>query len=244
VGLHPTPTLAASLTLHTPFPAPPHKHPQHQHFYRPITTLITPPPTPHPSDLVVGGVPLTLLDTAGIRASTDRVEAIGVQRSQLAAAAADIVLMVVDAAEGWTEADGEIFKALWGKGPGARDCKVKGMALMVANKADLAGEGRSVASGWVGGVGEGGGFFWGGRQDLSAMQLHAALQHLQSAAGCSTSSTLNRQQPPVTLKTQGGHEVPLPLPVKDAFHAVVRTCAVSRDGLSTLEEAILQVRLL
>jgi hypothetical protein len=39
----------------------------------------------------------------------------------------------------------------------------------------------------------------------------------------------------------GGQEVPLPLPVKDAFHAAVCTCAVSRDGLGSLEEAILQV---
>jgi hypothetical protein len=37
--------------------------------------------------------------------------------------------------------------------------------------------------------------------------------------------------------------VALPLPVKEAFHTVVRTCAVSRDGLGSLEEAILQVRL-
>ncbi|GBF90356.1 tRNA modification GTPase-like protein, partial [Raphidocelis subcapitata] len=127
--------------------------------------------------LTVGGVPLTLLDTAGIRAASDAVEAIGVERSQAAAAGADIVVMVVDAASGWTEADGEIFSGLWGKGPGTRGCKVKGAALLVANKADLAGD----------------------------------------------------------------REVQLPLLVKEAFHAVVRTCAVSREGLGSLEEAILQL---
>lgn len=86
-------------------------------------------------------MPLTLLDTAGIRAAADAVEKIGVERSQAAASNADIVLMVVDAAAGWTEADQDIFGGLWGKGPGSKACKVKGMALLVANKADLAGEG-------------------------------------------------------------------------------------------------------
>eukprot|EP00775_Hariotina_reticulata_P008308 gene8308-8493_t len=90
--------------------------------------------------LVVSGVPVTLLDTAGIRASTDTVEQLGVERSTAAAVAADIVIMVMDAAAGWTDADGEIFDALWGRqGPTSSSCKVKGPALLVANKQDLAG---------------------------------------------------------------------------------------------------------
>ena len=55
-------------------------------------------------------------------------------------AAADLVLMVIDASEGWTEADGMIFSSLWGQGPGSRSCKVRGQAMLVANKSDLAGE--------------------------------------------------------------------------------------------------------
>jgi hypothetical protein len=62
--------------------------------------------------------------------------------------------MVIDAAKGWTEADAAIFKELWGKGPGTRDCKVKGMALLVANKADLAG-GWAARAGAVDGQGRG-----------------------------------------------------------------------------------------
>lgn len=97
--------------------------------------------TPTIAGLVVSGVPLTLLDTAGIRSSRDTVEQLGVERSTAAAAAADLVIMVIDAAAGWSDEDGEIFTALWGKeGPGSRGCLVKGPALLVANKMDLAGE--------------------------------------------------------------------------------------------------------
>lgn len=93
------------------------------------------------ADLVVSGVAVTLLDTAGMRSSSDVVEQLGVERSAAAAAAADVVVMVVDAEQGWTDADGEIFDSLWGKeGPGSRSCKVRGPALLVANKQDLAGD--------------------------------------------------------------------------------------------------------
>lgn len=47
--------------------------------------------------LEVGGVAVTLLDTAGLRAASDAVERIGVARSHAAAAAADIVMLVYDA---------------------------------------------------------------------------------------------------------------------------------------------------
>ncbi len=52
-----------------------------------------------------------------------QVEALGVERSQAAAAAADIVIMVLDASVGWTAQDGEIFAALWGHGVGSANCK-------------------------------------------------------------------------------------------------------------------------
>jgi tRNA modification GTPase len=48
--------------------------------------------------LDLGGFPVTVLDTAGIRASDDPVEQEGVRRAQVRAAAADLVLWVVDAA--------------------------------------------------------------------------------------------------------------------------------------------------
>ncbi|EFN58878.1 hypothetical protein CHLNCDRAFT_19706, partial [Chlorella variabilis] len=58
--------------------------------------------------VVIGGIPITLLDTAGLRESVDLVEQIGVERSMAAARQADIVLMVLDAQAGWTPGDAEI----------------------------------------------------------------------------------------------------------------------------------------
>lgn len=62
------------------------------------------------SRLVVEGIPVQVLDTAGIRESIDRVEQIGVERSRTAAQTADLVLFTIDAQAGWTEADQTIYE--------------------------------------------------------------------------------------------------------------------------------------
>ena len=62
------------------------------------------------SQLVVGGIPVQVLDTAGIRETVDQVEKIGVERSHRAANDADLVLFTIDAASGWTSADQEIYE--------------------------------------------------------------------------------------------------------------------------------------
>ncbi len=78
------------------------------------------------SQLVVGGIPVQVLDTAGIRETLDQVEKIGVERSHRAASAADLVLFTIDAAAGWTENDEEIYQ------------QVKDRPLiLVVNKIDL-----------------------------------------------------------------------------------------------------------
>ncbi|MEO1560803.1 MAG: tRNA uridine-5-carboxymethylaminomethyl(34) synthesis GTPase MnmE [Cyanobacteria bacterium J06632_19] len=78
------------------------------------------------SQLVVGGIPVQVLDTAGIRDTEDRVEKIGVERSRSAAQAADLVLFTIDATMGWTKEDELIYE------------QVKHRPLILAiNKIDL-----------------------------------------------------------------------------------------------------------
>ena len=81
------------------------------------------------SQLVVGGIPVQVLDTAGIRETEDQVEKIGVERSRSAAQAADLVLFTIDATTGWTKDDEEIYE------------QVKHRPLiLVINKVDLVKE--------------------------------------------------------------------------------------------------------
>lgn len=62
------------------------------------------------SQLVVGGIPIQVLDTAGIRDTQDQVERIGVERSRAAAESADLVLFTIDAQAGWTPDDRDIYE--------------------------------------------------------------------------------------------------------------------------------------
>lgn len=51
------------------------------------------------------GVPVTLIDTAGIRSTTEQIESIGVDRTRRAAADADLLLVVIDGSEQTNEED-------------------------------------------------------------------------------------------------------------------------------------------
>lgn len=62
------------------------------------------------SQLIVGGIPVRVLDTAGIRETSDVVEQIGVSRSRAAAQAADLIVLTIDARVGWTAAESEIYE--------------------------------------------------------------------------------------------------------------------------------------
>jgi len=86
------------------------------------------------SQLVVGGVPVQVLDTAGIRDTENIVEQIGVARSRQAALSADLVLFVMDVSQGWTAADQAIYDQL---ALGERRQQAPNAVLVVANKEDL-----------------------------------------------------------------------------------------------------------
>ncbi|HLJ75708.1 MAG TPA: GTPase, partial [Thermoanaerobaculia bacterium] len=53
----------------------------------------------------IGGLPVTIADTAGLRESDDVVESIGVERARKAAESSDIILYLVDASAGLTDDD-------------------------------------------------------------------------------------------------------------------------------------------
>ena len=62
----------------------------------------------------VRGVPLKLIDTAGIRETEDIVERIGVERSKEMLNEADLVLIVLNYSEALTKEDEELFRAVQG----------------------------------------------------------------------------------------------------------------------------------
>jgi tRNA modification GTPase len=53
----------------------------------------------------IGGLPVTIADTAGLRESSDVVEGIGIERARQAAGTADIVLYLIDSAVGMSDED-------------------------------------------------------------------------------------------------------------------------------------------
>lgn len=74
----------------------------------------------------IRGVPLRLVDTAGIRETEDLVEKIGVDRSRKVLKEADLILLLLNYSEPLTEEDEKLFEA------------IRGMdAIVVVNKTDL-----------------------------------------------------------------------------------------------------------
>src|SRR5579872_6468817 len=81
--------------------------------------------------VALGGIPIKLVDTAGIRHSTDEAESIGIRKSYEALSEADLVLVVLDSTQELSAEDRELL-----------DVSAKRRALAVANKSDLAPDGQ------------------------------------------------------------------------------------------------------
>jgi len=77
--------------------------------------------------VALGGIPVRLVDTAGIRRALDEAESIGIQKSLEALAEADLVLVVLDASEPLSSEDQTLL-----------DQVERRAAIVVQNKADLA----------------------------------------------------------------------------------------------------------
>ena len=75
----------------------------------------------------LGGIPVHLVDTAGIRHALDEAESIGIRKSMEALADADIVLVVLDASQPHTPEDDELLAHVTSRA-----------AVLVQNKSDLA----------------------------------------------------------------------------------------------------------
>ena len=74
----------------------------------------------------INGIPLKLVDTAGIREAADEVEKIGVEKSIKQAEEADLIIAIFDSSKELTEEDLEILKLIENK-----------KAIILLNKSDL-----------------------------------------------------------------------------------------------------------
>ena len=84
----------------------------------------------------LGGVPFVLVDTAGITETPDLVEQLGVARSRRAAQGADLVLLVLDAAQPLTPADEAIIAELLAEDSDSPPAILRRLVI-VRNKSDL-----------------------------------------------------------------------------------------------------------
>jgi tRNA modification GTPase len=59
-------------------------------------------------EIFIHGLPIQIIDTAGLRETDDPVERIGIERAWQAIAQADYALYLIDSRKGWTEADAQL----------------------------------------------------------------------------------------------------------------------------------------
>jgi tRNA modification GTPase len=143
----------------------------------------------------IEGIPVHVIDTAGLRPPSDPVEKLGIARTWAAIEHADLVVLLVDATQGEAAADREIM----GRLPGAltrlrvmnkidllprppafergRDAGTVWLSAKTGDGVDLLRRALLEAVGWLGGSTEG--LFMARERHLQALQL--ARRHLENA---------------------------------------------------------------
>jgi tRNA modification GTPase len=89
--------------------------------------------------VAIGGLPVRLIDTAGIRQALDEAESIGIRKSMEALADADLVLVVLDASQDVDDTDRELMRDVEGR-----------TAIVVENKIDALSPGSLLLDGTSG----------------------------------------------------------------------------------------------
>jgi tRNA modification GTPase len=144
----------------------------------------------------IEGIPVHVIDTAGLRPSSDPVERLGIARTWKAIEDADVVVLLVDATQGEAAADREIMGRLPAALPRLRvmnkidlltrspafergcNAGTVWLSARTGDGVDLLRRAMLEAVGWLGGSGEG--LFMARERHLQALQL--AKTHLERAA--------------------------------------------------------------
>lgn len=157
------------------------------------------------ADVAIGGVPVTLIDTAGLRETADPVEREGVRRSREIVASADLVLFVLDGSRAAFAGDRSAYE------------EVASLPhLVLLNKSDLAEEEEG---GGFAGVGKRGALRLSAKTGEGIVELVGAIaRELAPAEGAILS------QAPLTRARQR-------LAVERALSALSRASAASAEGL-------------
>jgi len=143
----------------------------------------------------IEGIPVHVIDTAGLRPSNDPVERLGIARTWEAIENADLVVLLVDATQGEAAADREIMGRLPAALPrlrvmnkidllsrppafeGGHDAGTVWLSARTGDGVDLLRRALLEAVGWLGGTSEG--LFMARERHLQALQL--AKTHLERA---------------------------------------------------------------
>lgn len=83
--------------------------------------------------IIIGGIPFKIIDTAGIRKANDEIEKIGIEKSRKVAKESDIIIAVFDNSEKLTEEDFEILEFIKNKN-----------AIIILNKIDLLEDNKEI----------------------------------------------------------------------------------------------------